>query len=303
MQRKNVSPSDAATIAIRELAERQHGVVARRQLIDLGIGSELIRDRVERGKLLRLHQGVFALGHRRIGRYGEWMAATLACGPGAYLSHGSALQLWGLRRPYGRPELLRVAGHERPHGVWLHQTRSLSAVDVTVEAGIPTTTIERALIDFASRADVKQLERLLVEADRSGRLNWSELRRVIEQGRGRKGLRRLKRAAGQVDPMAAETISPLEVDFLGLCTRAGLPSPQVNVMIEGREVDFHWPDRRVIVETDGYKYHNDRPAFERDHQATIDLEAAGYVVRRTTYRMLRDKPESLFRLLRRDLRA
>jgi len=287
---KDVAPSDEATIAIRELAERQHGVVARRQLIALGLGRGLIQDRLDSGKLVELHRGVFALGHRRISLHGEWMAATLACGPNAHLSHGSAAQLWGIRGIRRPHEVLRVSGHRRPHGVWLHQTRSLPDEDVTIEAGIPVTTIERTIMDNAGRLDERQLEHMIVDADRSGRLNWQELHRRMEQGNGRKGLRRARRVAARIDPRAADTISPLEVDFFSLCQRAGMPLPQVNVWIEGHLVDFYWPQAKVIVETDGYKYHKDRVAFERDHETTVALTAAGYMVHRATYRMLKRDP-------------
>jgi hypothetical protein len=288
---------------IRGLAEKQHGIVARRQLMEAGLGRDLIRDRVRSGRLVTVHRGVFAVGHGRIGLHGEWMAATLACGPGAYLSHGSAAHLWGMRRSRRPHEVIRVAGHRRPHGVWLHQTRSLPAEDVTTEAGIPVTSVERTAMDQAGRLSDRQLEQMLVAADRSGCLDWCELQRVISQGNGRKGLRRLRRVAAGVDPRAADAISPLEVDFLALCRRANLPTPQVNVLVDGRLVDFYWPGAKVIVETDGYAFHSDRPAFERDHESTVVLTAAGYTVHRATYKMLKSNPRPLLYLLRKDLRV
>jgi hypothetical protein len=299
---QRVAPGEVATAEIRQLAEQQHGVVARRQLIALGLGRDLIRTRVESGRLIELHRGVFALGHRRISLHGEWMAATLACGPNAYLSHGSAAQLWGLRGSRRPHEVIRRAGHRRPHGVWLHQTRSLPEEDVTIEAGIPVTSIERTLMDNAGRLDDRQLEHMIVSADRSGRLNWRELHRVIEKGNGRKGLRRLRRVAAHVDPRAADAVSPLEVDFFLLCQKAGLQLPQVNVLVEGYLVDFYWPKAKVIVETDGYTYHRDRPAFERDHESTAALSAAGYTVHRATYRMLKSNPGPFLALVASSLR-
>jgi Protein of unknown function (DUF559)/Transcriptional regulator, AbiEi antitoxin len=282
---------------IRELAERQHGVVARRQLIALGLGRDLIRERVRTGRLIELHRGVFAVGHRRISLHGEWMAATLACGPNAYLSHGSAAQLWGLRRSRRPHEVIRRAGHRRPHGVWLHQTRSLPDKDVTVEAGIPVTSIERTIMDNAGRFDDRQLEHMIVDAERSGNLNWRELQRVIEEGNGRRGLHRLRRVAARIDPRAADAVSPLEVDFFSLCQKAGLSLPQVNVLVEGHLIDFYWPKSKLIVETDGYTYHKDRAAFERDHEVTVALAAAGYTVLRVTYRMLKSDPSSFLALV------
>jgi Protein of unknown function (DUF559) len=167
-----------------------------------------------------------------------------------------------------------------------------------VEAKVPVTSLARTIMDMTPRLDDRQLERMLVEADRSGRLSWPELWRTIDDGVGRKGVARLRRVAGQVDPSAADVYSVTETDFLALCREAGIPRPQVNVMVEGRLVDFCWPKSRVIVEADGYAYHRDRPAFERDHQSTVALMAAGYVVLRTTYKMLQRDPTPFLRLVR-----
>jgi very-short-patch-repair endonuclease len=291
-----------ATLELRELAEQQHGVVAWRQLVALGLTEGQIKSRVKDGQLVLLHRGVFALGHRRIGRYGEWIAATLACGPGAVLSHGSAAQLWGIRGSRKPIEVTRVSGHRRPHGIRLHQTRSLPEEHVTVEIGIPVTTLERTLLDTAARLDARQLEHDLVEADRSRRLRWPKLWQAItEHGRGRKGVKRLKRVAAQADPRFADAVSASEVDFLILCREEGLKMPQVNVLVEGKRVDFYWPERRLIVEADSYGFHGDPAAFEKDHQSTVDLEVAGYRVHRTTYKMLQANPRPFLNLVRSSL--
>ena len=289
-------------MVLRELAEQQHGVVAWRQLAALGLTEGQIKSRVKDGQLVPLHRGVFALGHLRIGRYGEWMAATLACGPGAVLSYGSAAQLWGIRGSRKPIEVTRVAGHRRPHGVRLHQTRSLPDEHVTIEAGIPVTTLERTLLDTAARLDAKQLEHDLVEADRSRRLRWPKLWQAIaEHGRGRKGVKRLKRVVAQADPRFADAVSASEVDFLILCREEGLKMPQVNVLVEGKRVDFYWPKERLIVEADSYGFHGDPSAFEHDRQSTVDLEVAGYRVHRTTYKMLEANPRPFFNLVRSSL--
>jgi hypothetical protein len=148
-----------ATESIRALAERQHGVVARRQLLELGVGPRAVQRRCEGGLLIPIFQGVVALGHQRIGLRGEWMAAVLACGPGAVLSHASAAQLWGVRGSRGPIEVLRRSGGGRHPGLRLHQTRALRPEEITAEAGIPVTSIERTAIDMAGRLDDRQLER------------------------------------------------------------------------------------------------------------------------------------------------
>jgi hypothetical protein len=175
--------------------------------------------------------------------------------------------------------------------------------DVTGEAGIPVTSIERTIMNLSGRLDDRQLERLIVDAERSGRLDWGELQRVIEEGNGRRGLRRLRRVAARVDPRAADAVSPLEIDFFSLCQKAGLPLPQVNVLVEGHLADFFWPAAKLIVETDGYAYHKDRAAFERDREVTVALTAAGYKVLRTTYRMLKRDPTSLLALVAKSLQG
>jgi hypothetical protein len=229
------------------------------------------------------------------------MAAVLACGPTAVLSHASAARLWGVRGSRGRIEVTRTSGHRKPHGVWLHQTRGLPLDDVTEYAGIPVTSLERTVRDMAARLDERQLEHMLVEADRSGNLSWPALQKVLDRPGGWKGAGRVRRVAQRVDPRAVETRSPTEVDFLALCREAGLPFPSVNVLVAGKVVDFHWPAARLIVETDSYSYHGDRPAFERDHESTIGLTIAGYRVLRVTHKILERDPGPFMRLVRQAL--
>jgi hypothetical protein len=173
---------------------------------------------------------------------------------------------------------------------------------IAVEANIPVTTIERALLDMAGRLDMRQLEHAVVAADRTGRLRWGVLQRMVCSGRGRKGIGKLRRVIVNVDPRAVDTKSPLEIDFLALCREFDLPLPQVNVLAEGYLVDFLWPAQKVVVETDSYAYHADRPAFEHDHARTVVLMAAGYDVHRATYAMLSRDPDRFLTNVRRSLR-
>src|SRR5689334_1005410 len=219
----------AATEAIRRLAEEQHGVVAGRQLLEVGLSEELIRGRVISGFLIPVHEGVFAVGHRLIGQAGRWMAAVLATGPRSVLSHASAAELWAIRRSHGQPEVTRRSGGTTRAGVRLHQTKVLEAVEIVLEAGIPVTSMERTLLDMSARLDERQLERAVVAADRTGRLRWPELDRLLTRTPRRRGAGRLRRVAMRISPNAVEARSPLEVDFLALCRDAGLPEPQVNV--------------------------------------------------------------------------
>jgi very-short-patch-repair endonuclease len=179
----------------------------------------------------------------------------------------------------------------------LHQTRVLEPVDVTVEAGIPVTSVERTLLDMAHRYDDRQLERAVVNADRTGRLRWPRLRLLVDRTPLRPGAGRLRRVASRVSPRAIDTRSPTEVDFLALCREARLPEPAVNVLIAGYLVDFLWPAERLIVETDTYTYHGDPLAFERDHERTVALVAAGYEVHRATRLMLDRAPSPFLQLV------
>jgi hypothetical protein len=292
-----------ATAAIRELAERQHGVIAHGQLLNLDLGKGLALRRREGGLLIPLHRGVFALGHERLTREGRWMAAVLACGPGAALSHFSAGHLWNLCGSHGPAEVLRRSGGATHEGLRLHQTRRLEPYEVTLEKGIPVTSVERTLLDLAGRMDAKRIERTLVQADRSGNLSWPALARILVKRRGRRGAGRLKRIAAEVDPRAVETLSVTEIDFLALWRETGLELPAVNILVEGHLVDFLWPRQKVVVETDSWGFHGDRPSFERDHQTDVDLVAAGYDVHRTTYKMLERDPDPFLANVRRALRA
>jgi len=252
-----------ATEVIRGLAERQHGVVARWQLLDCDVAPGVFRARCENGSLVPLFQGVFALGHQRLSREGQLMAAVLACGPGAVLSHFHAGRLWGICGSYGGIEVLRQSGGFKPdghRGIRLHQTRRLHPWEVTVEKGIPVAVIERVLLDLAGRTDRKRLERTFVQAYKSGGISWPRLQRVITRRRGCKGVGKLRQIALEVDPEALETKSVTEVDFLALWREVEMPMPIVNVLVEGHLVDFLWPAQRVIVETDSWSHHSD-PRF------------------------------------------
>jgi Protein of unknown function (DUF559) len=296
----------AATASVRGLAERQHGVVATWQALSAGVSETIVQGRREGGLLVPLHQGVYALGHQRLTREGQWMAAVLACGPGAVLSHFDAGCLWGMCGSYGPIEVLRQSGGFYPkghRGVKLHQTRRLHPYEVTMESGIPVAARERGLLDLAGRTDSKRLERIVVQAYKSGRLDWRRLNRIITRRRGCKGVGRLRQIALEVDPESLETKSVTEVDFLALWREVEMPMPVVNVLVEGHLVDFLWPAQKVIVETDSWGHHSDPLAFEKDRQTDVDLTAAGYEVHRTTYKMLERNPYPFLGNVRRALQA
>jgi hypothetical protein len=233
------------------------------------------------------------------------MAAVLACGPGAVLSHFSAGRLWGICGSYGPIEVLRQSGGFKPEGhhegVLLHQTRRLQSFEITIERGIPVAAMERVLLDLAARTGPKRLERMFVQAYKRDDFSWPRLGRIITRRRGCKGVGKLRRIALEVDPEALETKSPPEVDFLALWREMDLPMPAVNVLVEGHLVDFLWAEQKVIVETDSWSHHGDPIAFEKDYQRDVELIAAGYDIHRTTAKMLARDPDPFLENVRRAL--
>lgn len=289
---------------MRGLAERQHGVFSTWQLLEQGITEQTVHSRRAGGLLVPVYQGVYALSHARVDREGRAMAAVLACGPGAVLSHASAGRHWGICGSNKLIEVLRQSGgfHPKGHrGVRLHQTRRLEPYEVTVERGIPAAVMERVLLDLAARIDSKKLERAFVQAYKRDEFSWPRLGRIITRRRGCKGVGKLRRIALEVDPEALETKSVPEVDFLALWRETDQRAPVVNVLVEGHLVDFFWPSQKVIVETDSWTYHGDPLAFEKDHQRDIELTAAGYDVHRTTAKLLERDPDPFLQNVRRSL--
>ncbi|HET8565675.1 MAG TPA: DUF559 domain-containing protein [Solirubrobacterales bacterium] len=295
----------AATALMRRVAERQHGVFATWQVLSLGINERIVHSRRVGGLLVPLHQGVYSLAHTRLTREGRWMAAVLACGPGAVLSHFSAGQLWGMCGSYGPIQVLRQSGGFHPQGhhrVQLHQTRRLESYEVAMERGIPVAVMERVLLDLAGRLDARRLERTFVQAYKRDDFSWQRLGRIITRRRGCKGVGKLRRIALEVHPEVLETKSVPEVDFLALCREVSLRVPAVNVLAAGHLVDFLWAEQKVVVETDSWSHHGDHLAFEKDHQRDVDLTAAGYDVHRTTCKMLERDPYPFLENVRRALR-
>jgi len=286
--------------AVAALAARQHGVVAHRQLLELGLGTRAIQYRVGTGRLHPLHLGVYALGHRAISADGRWMAAVLACGPDAVLSHRSAAALWQLR-PTSRAAT-DVTGpgrnrHGRP-GITLHRVRRLHPDDRALCRAIPVTTVARTLLDLAELLHPHELETAFEEAERLRLLDIRAVECLCRRTRGRRGLRPLRAlVAEQRWPLPA-TRSELERRFLDVCRRAGLPPPEVNTVIAGLEVDAAWADRCLVVELDGHAYHRTRAAFERDRIRDATLQLAGYRVLRVTHARLEREPNAIAEAVR-----
>ena len=260
---------------LRRVAGRQWGVVSRRQLVALGFSARGIEEWVRTGRLLRLHRGVYAVGHDRLRTEGRWLAAVMACGPGAVLSHRDAAQLWELRRSSASVIDVTVPsqnGRIRRRGVRVHRSGRLAPDEVTTRSGIPVTTVARTLLDLADVLDSQALRRAVTEAEYTSRFDLTSLNAVVEGNPGRRG-RKLMTAA--LEGRRHRTRSPLEDRFLRLIEKWGVEEPQTNVWIEGYELDFVGTRAGLVVELDGAAAHTTRAAFNADRLRDRRLWRAG----------------------------
>ncbi|HEX6698788.1 MAG TPA: type IV toxin-antitoxin system AbiEi family antitoxin domain-containing protein [Solirubrobacteraceae bacterium] len=287
MRRQERIPPD---LALAELARRQWGVVSLAQLGALGIGPRAAQRRAQAGKLRRVHRGVYAVGGAVLPREGRWLAAVLACGPGAVLSHVSAAVHWNLLAyAPARPEVSAPASRKGAPGIRLHRSHSLDARDITNHEGIPTTTVHRTLLDTAANVPSHHLERALAQAERLRLYDHTALQDLIARANGHRGTKRLAEAIAG-DPQF--TRGELEALMNQLARDHGLPQPECNTSVLAHdgtsyEVDCYFPTHRVVVETDGWETHRTRRAFESDRAKDTALTAAGYIVVRFTWRQLR----------------
>jgi hypothetical protein len=279
-------------VEVGDLATRQHGVVGRGQLLALGLSEHAVDRWISGGRLHPVHAGVYAVGHRRVSRRGEWHAAVIACGPGAMLSHFSAAALWGFGGE--RPGLVHVTApgrrRNRQPRIAVHRPRRLAREDRAHHDGIAATSVPRTLLDLAAIAGPQTLERLAEEADRLRLLELDALRALRRRCRGHRGVRRLD--ALLLDPVEpADVRSELERRFLRLCERHAVPHPSVNVLVEGLLVDCLWTRERLVVELDSWSFHRTRAAWERDRARDSVLRMAGYEVHRLSWRRIAAEPE------------
>jgi very-short-patch-repair endonuclease len=227
------------------------------------------------------------------------MAAVLACGPTALLSHRDAAALWGLQRP-GRHAGIDVTTARRCRrrpGIVLHRSRRIHADDRAVSDGIPVTSVARTVLDLAEVVRPWRLARAIEEGERRGQLDLGAVERLIARGRGRHGVRPLKAALADYRPVPF-TRSELERRFIELCRSARLPEPAANLWIAGGEADMSWPERRLVVELDTTAHHGTQAAFERDRERDTTLQLAGYRVLRVTDRRLDAQPHKVLAAVR-----
>jgi very-short-patch-repair endonuclease len=266
------------------LADRQHGVVARHQLLAAGQTPRVIRRAVEAGRLRPVFRGVYAVGHVALSREAWWMAALLACGPDAALSHRTAATLWGLRTEAPLPvDVTTSTAHGRKHArITTHRTR-LHPLDALVIDDLRVTTPSRTIVDMAATLEGRALREVVERAQDQRRFDPQDIEATIARAGRPPGTRRLEDLIALMSPDADNARSHLERVFLRLVRRARLPRPIPNHEIAGRARDFVWPEQRLVVETDGYRYHSSRQARRRDSRRDRELTARGWRPARFTF--------------------
>ncbi|HZA90581.1 MAG TPA: DUF559 domain-containing protein [Solirubrobacterales bacterium] len=277
---------------LRRLAAGQHGVVTRSQLLEAGLRSGAIDWRMQAGRLRPLHRGVYLVGPVAPPLARE-MAAVLAAGPRAVVSHRTAASLWQLvpSLPDGRVvDVIVVGRNPSPRrGVRVHRVRSMGRDEVRTFKHVPITTPARTILDLAAEIPPRELEQAVAEAERRKLAEARHLLALVARYPRRHGTRALNRMLkGGGEP--ALTRSEAEERFLALVRRAELPEPEANARLAGYEVDFLWRAARLVVEVDGFAYHSDRAAFERDRRRDAELAAGGHRVIRVTWRQIVDEP-------------
>lgn len=281
--------------AIARLAERQHGVISRKQLATAGVANGTIARWLSAARLHRIHPQVYALGHAALSLDGRLIAALLYGRDDAAFSHTTAAWIWSLTDSEPTRIHLTVPGRLRSlPDVRVHHSRRVETVE---HRGFPVTPVARTLLDLASMVTPRQLRRALAEADYLGLFDRAELDAVF--GRGRPGAGNLRKALMRHLPRLAETLSVFEERFLELCERHSLPAPEVNAKVSSMRVDALWREQRVAVELDGSAAHGGWAAIKRDRQRELALRQLGFNVVRYTWEQVTSRPDEVTADLRR----
>jgi very-short-patch-repair endonuclease len=279
-------------------------MVARWQLARDGISAEEIKARLGRGTLYRIHPGVYAVGHRDVSPDGRLMAAVLAAGPGAVLSHRSAGRVWGMVRWGGVVEVTRPRKFRGREGIRCHRSTLREDEWVFVD-GLPVTSIFRTLIDLAAVLDRQALSAALNEMEVRGLTDAVRLDDLIARHAGRRGIANLVGVLQERRPSGVAR-NEFEQSFVQLVEASGLPRPRLNadLHVRGRfvEIDALWESQRLAVELDGRAVHGTGASFESDRKRDRLLLSEGYRTMRITWRQLRDEPDPVLSDLRQALK-
>jgi very-short-patch-repair endonuclease len=279
---------------IAQLARAQHGLVRLEQLRALGLTAAAVRKRVERGRLLTVRRGVYAVGLAPLGAEARWLAAAWSCGPEAVVSHRTGAAAWGIRRTTSAVIDVTVpsrAGKLNGAGIRLHRVARL--VEVTEREGIPVTEWARTVLDLAAVLPPRDVELALERSEQLRLFDLTALERTLHDNSGRPGCAVLRSVLREARIGETATKNDLEEAMLILCRRYGLPRPQVNVPVGPYEADFLWRKQLLIAETDGWETHGTRAAFEDDRARDAALMAMGFRVVRFTYRQVLRRPREV----------
>lgn len=294
-QRVVCSPTGWPDAAIGELAGRQCGLVTRPQLYDLHLSRQSVDRALRRGRLRSVHRGVYAVGHIALPPLAPYMAAALAVGPGAVVSHGSAAALWGIRSGAKGPVELTLAGRDagrRRDGMIVHRCHAPDVADQGSLRGVPVTAAARALLDITPELTDRELERAFDAALKAQLVTPGDVEAAVARAPGRPGAARLS-ALARLELGAGDTRSDGEERLIALVRAGGLPEPETNVPIGPYIVDALWRRERLIVEVDSHRFHGTRRSFEADRERDLFLAAAGYEVMRITWTQLYTRPEQV----------
>jgi predicted transcriptional regulator of viral defense system len=273
---------------IARLALRQNGNVTREQLLELGLGREAIKHRARRKRLFRVHRGVFAVGRPPQTAVERYAAAVLACGPGAALSHFSALSLWKLTDQWRMPPHVTAPTRRKRPGIITHRSSGLQSRDFRTRTAIRVTSPARTILDCARALDRQAgLGRTIADARRAKILTETALRDVVNRFPTHPGTTPLTRAIAVYTP----TRSEFEDRFVRFCARYDFPTPIVNTQVAGHEADTWFPQHRIIVELDGWDFHRDHDVFNSDRDRDTDRLAAGIETVRITWDRLTHTPD------------
>ena len=267
-------------------------MVTLRQLRAIGVSEAAVRARLADRRMYPLFRGVFVVGRRRPTLRGRWKGATLALGADALLSHRDAAVLLGLAQER-RARVDVTAPGRKPRsqpGIRSHRIRRPNEADRTAVDGIAVTSVPRTLLDHAAFLDAQGLRRMYAAAERAQLLDLVAVRELLGRCTGHRGRAALAKLLGYDPTQLSNADSELERCFLELLYRRGVPPPQMNVLVEGYLVDAHWPEANVIVELDGFEFHSDREAFERDRRKLTTLRRAGYEAVALTWRQVTGEP-------------
>jgi hypothetical protein len=283
-------------------------VISRRQLLAMGYSRQAIEHRLGSGRLHRIHRGVYAVGRAELPREGRWVAALLACAPGAYLSHRSAAALYGIgnektwtRSAQEEVPLIEVTvtrrGEHHRDGIKVHMRPSLPSKDAGTLRGMQVTSPVRTLLDLATLEPDNRLERAVNEADKRDVVDPEALRRAIDAYSGEPGIRALRQVLDKHTFLFSD--DELELLFRPLAREAGLPLPKTKQMVNGFEVDFYWPTLGLVVETDGWRYHRTPSAQTRDALRFQLHTASGLTPLRFSHWQVKHEPGHVVEILRR----